>query len=179
MNKFNPLKNSVLLLASLAFASSIAQARPVRLPELTLSADAQRTAISTPLSQLKPSGRWVLLVLDANLASTDAFLRGLKRDQFDGAQTVLVLIGKSSNAQQLKAHLALPEKMLWTQGQTAAVLNTLAIGGTPAMYGITPDGNVAWRQLGYGARQGEVLVRIWDWLKPPVASVNNLGVSVR
>jgi hypothetical protein len=150
---------------ALVFAFTSAQAKPPSLPELALSTDPQRSA-TTPLSQLKPSGRWVLLVLDANLASTEAFLRGLKRDQFDGAQTVLVLIGKTSNAQQLKAHLALPEKMLWTQGQTKAVLKTLAIGGTPAIYGVGPDNSVAWRQLGYGARPGDVLVRVWDWLKP-------------
>ena len=43
-----------------------------------------------------------------------------------------------------------------------------------AFIGVNANGEIGWQRLGYGKKPGERLVRIWDWVKSPVASVNNL-----
>jgi len=60
-----------------------------------------------------------------------------------------------------------------------AILSTVKLPGTPAFIGINADGEIGWQRLGYGKKPGERLVRIWDWVKRPVAAVNIIGGSAR
>jgi hypothetical protein len=157
------------LLLSLMPVGLAHAANPRLLPELALQQatllDANQPA-ATRLSQLKPAGRWVLLVLDANLASTAQFLGALKADGFDGKQAVVVIVGGQAASSRLLQTQALPAQLRWAVADTQATLSLLKIGGTPALYAINAQQEIAWQSYGYPKRPGDWLVSMWaGWVE--------------
>ena len=165
------------LMATHAHAQS--NARPV-LADVALHASSNRsTPTASNLLAIKPTGNWVLLVLDANLSGSEEYLNSLKADGFDGDKLVVLVIGEAAHAQSWADRAVLPRKARLASGGFNSILGGLKLPGTPAFIGVTANGEIGWQRLGYGKKPGDRLVRIWDWVKRAVAGINNLGGSVR
>jgi hypothetical protein len=143
------------------------------LPDVSIVNSITRTGevAATQLAQLKPEGRWVLLILDANLASTEQFLRSLSSDGFDGKQTVVLFMGAQSNVNYLTKNPAFPNKMRWASAETAQVFPSFKMGGTPAIYAMNEDNKIVWLRYGYPRIHSNLLVPIWDWIRNKPAIV--------
>lgn len=173
----NALTFALALMATHAHAQSNAR-QPLR--DVALNPSSNRsTPTATNLLALKPKGNWVLLVLDANLSGSEEYLNSLKADGFDGDKLVVLVIGDAALAQSWAERGVLPSKARLASSGFSNILGGLKLPGTPAFIGVNANGEIGWQRLGYGKKPGERLVRIWDWVKRPVAVANNLGGSVR
>jgi hypothetical protein len=173
------LAKQIALCLALLAASALVTAQAQRaLPDIPIHTDAARGASApSTLMALKPSGNWVLLVLNARLTGSEAYLSQLKADGFDGDKLVVLLISEPELAKHWQARGEMPEKLQLASGNLSRILDGLSLPGTPAFYGITPEGKIAWQHLGYGKNPGERLVQMWDWIKRPTQAVRgNSGV---
>lgn len=173
------LANALTFALALLAANTHAQPNARQaLTDVALNASSNRST-PTNLLALKPTGNWVLLVLDANLSGSEEYLNSLKADGFDGDKLVVLVIGDAALEQSWADRGVLPSKARLASGGFSNILGGLKLPGTPAFIGVTEGGEIAWQRLGYGKNPGERLVRIWDWVKRPVAAVNILGGSAR
>jgi hypothetical protein len=137
------------------------------LPDLPIVQSVTRAGevSATRLAQLKPEGRWVLLILDANLPSTEKFLHSLSADGFDGDKTVVLFLGSQGNISYLTNNPTFPNKMRWASAEAKQVFPSLKIGGTPAIYAMNADNKIVWLRYGYPRIHANLLVPIWDWIR--------------
>jgi hypothetical protein len=173
------LATKTLFSLALLAASVCAKSSDLRaLPDIAINVGAERSANApATLMAAKPSGNWVLLVLNSRLTGSEAYLSSLKADGFDGDKLVVLLVSDTALAQNWIDREVMPAKARLASGELLTVLNGLSLPGTPAFYGITAEGKIAWQHLGYGKNPGERLVRIWDWVKRPIAAPKNSAVG--
>ena len=115
---------------------------------------------------------WVLVVLDAELPSAEAFLSALsvKQEPLDERTTILVL-GGATAAEKFSAEQSRLAGTRWIYAEDPAVIKRLRLAGVPSMMGIRADRTIAWTFSGIRNRPELLASTIQGWLrlKPAVS----------
>lgn len=134
-----------------------------RLLPATAVRDADRR--NAEISALALNGNWVLIVLDAEMATTATFLSALaaKQDTLDERTTIL-LAGSDLSIEKLRAQIDKVSRVRWLYSDTS-VMKTLNLAAVPSMLGIRANKKVAWTFSGLAGRPEFVLSAIDGWLR--------------
>jgi hypothetical protein len=155
-----------LCLSSLAMASGLAPDRV--LPHLLL-ADPQE-ALTTEETLKRPTP-WVLMVVDPASNQTQPALNRLHKKE-GGWGEGLVVVATGDQA-ALKALITRNEKLTgvrWLRDMTGKINKTLQLRGTPAVIGIRPDNQVAWKVTGLPEQDDKAQSMVGAWISFPVST---------
>lgn len=164
MMHLSTLVFALLGLTSLLGPVALARApdRP-GIPSLVVD-DAQEGQRS--LASSMPTGRWVMIVVDAHRVSGKVLMEALKTAGYDGRNAVVLVIGDTASASAARKRSSQLPTAQWLSARTAASLKALDLAGTPAVLGIDVGQRIVWQESGIPERTGSLAVRISDWIRP-------------
>lgn len=150
------------LLAAVLMQPAQAGERRV-LPELAL---VDSTGVAVDSAALRQSGRWMLLVVDAGMASSQGLVSTLARrpDGYEG-RLVVIVAGAPAPA---KAFVAANEKLpgvRWLLDPERKSGAALHLSVTPVLLAMDENNQVGW-QLAGQPKRGTVGALVAQWLKP-------------
>lgn len=115
---------------------------------------------------------WVLVVLDAELPSAEAFLSALSMKQQEplDERTTILLVGSAAAVERFGPKQRQLAGARWIYAEDAAVIGRLQVAAVPSMMGIRADRTVAWTFSGVRNRPELIgsTIRGWLGLNPAV-----------
>lgn len=132
------------------------------LPNVTLADQSGATVNQATLQRTTP---WVLLVVDANKPQTQSTLMRLQKDWSGGL--AVVVLGNQAAFDALVAKNATLAGVRWYRDAPGTFLKTLSLPGVPAVLGVTPANQIAWRAIGLPEQVDKAQSLIGSWINPP------------
>ena len=159
--------------------NAVAQVR--KLPELPVleAPQSTRTAAVRSLLSLKPtrptraavgpnqppySGHWLLIVVDADAASSYTFLRLVKQEKFSAARSVLLVTGARQSAERAALRGDFFTEAPWASSDLAPAITAFKLNGTPMVYALNRENKIVWQQAGTPEKPGNLVLRMVDWV---------------
>lgn len=157
-------KHLLVLLCLIAGTAGAVQSAV--LPNIGL-ADANGSVITT--DKLQQGTPWVLIILEANVVSSQAMLDTLKKTSYTGENAVVLVVGDlRTSGQFLKRSSVLLPNARWLTGSAGNILQGLKLAGTPTVLGIDPNQRVLWQYSGLSNPADYLTKRIRSWINTPV-----------
>ena len=170
---------TIAIIAGLMSLDAHAQAR--KLPELVVLEAPQttRNAAVRSLLSLKPalptrvpggpnqppySGHWLLIVVDADAASSYTFLRLVKQEKFSAARSVLLVTGARQSAERAALRGDFFTEAPWASSDLAPAITAFKLNGTPMVYALNRENKIVWQQAGTPEKPGNLVLRMVDWV---------------
>lgn len=150
------------LLCALGAASARAPDRR-ELPPLFYAENGKN---AVPLDALVPSGRWLLIVVDAQRAGSVAFLDALQAAGYDGEQALVLVVGHADAVRAFAQNKRRLPQARWLESPFATTLPALDLPGTPAVLGLDAERRIDWQVLGRSAQSAALARRLLDWTGP-------------
>lgn len=135
----------------------------------------------TSLGKLLPEKRTVLLVIDPNATSSHEFLSDLRSTGYDGHGAMVLELVSDPNAVRSTLAEQLPGAD-WVQGGIRESLDSLRLAGTPAVYGLDDDHEIAWRRMARSGEADSLVLRILNWVlsnKSPISKTEGARRKMR
>jgi hypothetical protein len=153
------------LLLMLAAAAPAAAESHRPLPDAVI---VDRAGMVTRTAALQPGGPWALLMLDAGMASSQAWLDMLaQRPQDYGNKLVIVATGTPKAVQDFIDRNQKLQGMRWFSDGDPGLASALRLSATPSLYAIDGAGQIAWQVVGTPRRtRVETLIRQWLRIAP-------------
>jgi len=110
------------------------------------------------------NGHWLLIVIDVNTATSGAFLRLFKQENFTPARSVLLVIGQRQLAEQASERGDFISGLPWASVDLAPAIKALKLKGTPMVYAIDEKNKIIWQRAGVPDKLANLVVRMGDWV---------------
>jgi len=165
------------LAAAAVFAIALAQPAMAgggrSLPELALVDGAGLAVDSASLHQ---SVRWVLVVLDAGMGSSQSLVNTLARHQEGYAQRLVIVVGGAGAQAFIETNRKLPG-IRWLMDPERGAGPALGLKATPVVLALDENSRIAW-QLAGQPKRGPLAPMVAQWLQlAPVAMPESTAVA--
>jgi len=155
----------ILLIFLFLTAGSVGAVQNSSLPNIEL-ADTNGSVITT--DKLRQGTPWVLIILEANVVSSQVMLDSFKKTSYSGENAVVVVVGDLRASGQFVKRLSvfLPNAR-WLTGSGGSVIGGFKLAGTPTVLGIDQNQQVLWQYSGLSNPPEVLTKRIRTWISTP------------
>jgi len=124
---------------------------------------------SVTMDSLKQDSHWVLVVLEANVTSSQKFMDLLKKTAFDGEKTVMLVSGDPLVTEAfIKSKSPLIPSARWLYGNNVYIINGLKLSGTPSILGVDERNQITWQAFGLPNPKDNLIMKIKAWNQTPL-----------